>query len=220
VIRVIICGCERGKLLNRCLRSVDMQRYEKREAHLGLDDPHAPKYLVRNTWDLVKGIDAADDDILAFLDTDDFFCDEDALRIVADAYAANPACLVTYGSYVNYSSSKRGKFCGAYGPEESVRTAPWRASHLKTCKYRLWRRLTEQLLRWPDGNWFTCAADRVFMTPLMEMAGWDRCHHLDWLLYCYDDTNPQSVWLTRREDSVATRRHLEGLPRLRRLEAL
>jgi len=198
-----------------------MQRHEDRAVHLGIDDAHAPKYLVRNTWELVKSIDAADDDILAFLDSDDFFCDEDALRIVANAYAANPECLVTYGSYVNYSSSKRGKFCGAYGPEECVRTSLWRASHLKTCKYKLWRRLSESMLKWPDGGpWFSCAADRVFMVPLMEMAGWDRCRHLDWLLYCYDDTNPESVWLTRREESVTTRRHIETMPRLNRLETV
>jgi hypothetical protein len=220
MIRVIVCGCEHGKLLDRCLQSITMQRHESHVTHVSLDTGPEKKFLIRNTYETVRAIDAANDDILAFLDADDFLCDEDALRIVEDAYADHPECLLTYGSYVNFSSSKRGKFTGAYGPEEGVRAAPWRASHLKTCKYKLWRQLPSAVLRWPDGSWFKCAADRAFMIPLMEMAGWDRRRHIDWLLYCYDDTNPQSVWNTMRRESVLTREYIAKMPALKRLETI
>lgn len=219
VIQVIVCGRDRGKSLKRCVKSIGMQSFAGYETHISVDDDDANrKYLVRNTWETVAAIRGTDDDILVFLDADDFFIDEDALRIVADTYAKYPDCLVTYGNYVNYHTNKRGKFTGEYKPEEAVRTAPWRASHLKTCRMKLWKHLPVEHLKWPDGSWFKCAADRAFMIPLMEMAGWDRCRHIDWLLYCYNDENPESVWNTMREESVRTREHIAKLPALKRLD--
>jgi hypothetical protein len=220
VIRIIICGRDEKHLLKRCFDSVKMQRHGDSIVYVSLDSDKNRKYLVRNTWELIAEKNIPDEDILVFLDADDFLCDEDALKIITDTYEKYPGCLLTYGSYANYSSGKRGKFTGPYSPEESVRHSPWRASHLKTCKSKLWKCLPERCLKWPDGSWFKCAADRAFMIPLMEMAGWDRCQYIDWLLYCYNDENPESVWDTMRDESIRTREQIFVMPPLQRLETV
>lgn len=200
-----------------------MQTVRGAVCHFSRDDERH-LFLIRNTWETIKRVNSQDDghmddeDIIVFVDADDFLCDEKAFEIVLDTYDSNENCLLTYGTYINLSSNKVGKFNGEYAPDEAVRHSFWRASHLKTCKYKLWKLLPESVLKWPNGEWFKCAADRAFMIPLMEMAGWDRCKHIDWRLYCYDDTNPKSVWKTKREESIRTREYIEGLPSLKRVE--
>jgi hypothetical protein len=221
MIHVIVCGVDDNKnskiLFERAARSLMMQNIKFKNLVSLIPTCNFPrKYLLQNMWETIQrsASNIADDDILAFLDADDFLCDEKALEIVENTYKNDSNLLLTYGSYVNYSSSKKGKFNGAYGPEENVRTAPWRASHLKTCKFKLWKQLPETCLKWPDGTWFTCAADRAIMIPLMEMAGWYRCKHIDWLLYCYNDENPNSVWNTMRDESIRTRDYITSLSRM------
>lgn len=204
MIHVVVCGFE-PSLMERCMTSINMQSFINKAVYVSLDSPSSRKYLVRNTWDTVGLLEAADEDILAFADADDFLIDEDALQIVNDTYAQNPTCLLTYGSYVNLSSNKRGKYCGQYQNDENPRVSPWRASHLKTCKMKLWKTLKVSDLTWPDGTWFKCCADRAIMIPLMERAGMENTQYIDHLLYCYDDTNPQSVWRTMKEESLRTR---------------
>lgn len=222
MIHCILCGKRDVGDHTRCLKSIEMQSL-RAICHVSLDDDRR-LYLVRNTWETILRVNSQEDghmddeDILAFIDLDDFLCDENALQIIQDTYAEYPECLLTYGTHINLSSNKVGKFNGEYGPDESVRHSPWRASHLKTCKYKLWKKLPEEVLKWPDGRWFKCAADRTFMMPLIEMAGWDRTRHIDWRLYCYDDTNPQSVWKTKKYESIETREYIEAMPSLERVE--
>lgn len=210
MIHVIVCGYQPERL-ERCIASINMQSLTDRIIYTSIDKDDNRKYLVRNTWELVQTIPASDNDILVFVDADDFLCDEDALQIVAETYLRNSECLLTYGSYVNLSSNKRGKFCGPYGSGENVRTAEWRGSHLKTCKYKLWKNLEKSDLTWPDGTWFRCCADRAIMVPLMELAGLERCRYIDKLIYCYDDTNPISVWKTMRDESIKTRERIANM---------
>ena len=217
MIRAIICGYKPTEQEEtRCIESIDMQSCRDFTTTWSLDTTQDRMYLPRNTCFAIrlaeqKGIN--DDDVLVFIDMDDFLCDEDAFKIITDEYKNNPHLLLTYGSYVNLSTQKRGKFTGEYLPGDSFRTSPWRASHLKTMKYRLWQYLREDMLKDKGGNWFTCCADRAIMTPLMEIAGHDRIKYIDWILYCYNDINKNSVWNTQKENSIKTREYISNQPR-------
>jgi hypothetical protein len=182
------------------------------------------KFLPQNTVNTISQASCSrlfsGDDIIVCVDADDFLIDEDAFRIINDTYESNPTLLLTYGSYVNLSNNKRGKFCGEYSNGESFRQSPWRGSHLKTFKYKLWQALPKTQLQWDDGEWFECCADRAMMIPMMELAGYDRIKYIDMLLYCYNDLNPLSVWKTNREASIETRDFIASRFPLQRCEKL
>jgi glycosyltransferase involved in cell wall biosynthesis len=79
-------------------------------------------------------------DTIAFVDGDDYLADEHALDLVKQQYEEHGAWL-TYGSF-RVEQGGSGAL-GAY-PEEVVRNRTfrrcrWRASHLKTFRYGLWK---------------------------------------------------------------------------------
>jgi hypothetical protein len=148
-----------------------------------------PLQNIYNTINLIKS-DIDPDDVIALVDADDLLF-SNAFQDVCGTYTANSKTLLTYGSYVNQSSSHFGKFNGAYQLGESVRLSPWKASHLKTFKKRLWDQIPIDHLQ-HEGKFFTAAADLAIMFPLMELAGFDRCRHIEAPLYIYNDRNPFS----------------------------
>ena len=220
MIHAIVCGYNCGQTIDKCLDSIRAQNFSRQKLSVAIETIADRKYLVENTWDTINSMALDPDDIIVLIDADDFLTDEDSFKIVSDEYKNNPNLLLTYGSYVNLSTQKRGKFTGEYGPGESFRTSPWRASHLKTFKYKLWKRLPESALKHDNGEWFTCCADRAIMTPLMEMAGHDRIKYLDWILYCYNDTNKQSVWNTQKANSIMTREEIYSRTPFNRIEKI
>ena len=71
--------------------------------------------------------------------------------------------------------------CKAYTDEEflNLRKGGYWASHIRTFKYKLYKELVRQdpdLLCYKDidGNFYTITYDVAIMTPLMEIAGFDR----------------------------------------------
>jgi hypothetical protein len=222
MLKVIVCGYHtEDEQLQKCFDSIRMQ---SKEYHFVLSlDPDSPqrRYLLKNTRCAIDSFPILlPNDVIVCIDADDWLIDEDTFRIIHDAYEENPNLLLTYGSYVNLSSNKRGKFCGEYLPDESFRTSPWRGSHLKTFKYKLWQALPKTQLQWDNGEWFKCCADRAMMIPMMELAGHDRIKYIDMLLYCYNDLNPESVWKTNRELSLKTRDFIAARSPLQRLETI
>lgn len=222
MFKIILCGYKRQEdAYQRCLNSIKMQTYCDYHFIIEKEDTDANrKYLVRNTCEAIEEDRKDPDDIIVCIDADDFLIDEDAFEIIWEAYQSDPRLLLTYGSYVNYSSNKRGKFCGRYCEGESFRTSPWRGSHLKTFKYKLFNALPKNQLSWDNGELLRCCADRALMIPMMELAGYDRVKYIDMLLYCYDDTNPLSVWNTMRKESIRTREFIASRKPLTRLDTL
>lgn len=127
-----------------------------------------------------------DEDILVFLDGDGDKLDKKALRIVERAYQKNPDCLLTYGSYEKKSVGRRTRISHAYPDGANVRKHPWRASHLKTMKWKLFRQITEDCFK-HKGAWLPACSDLALMIPAIEIAGLDRCVHIHRLIYYYRD---------------------------------
>jgi hypothetical protein len=89
-----------------------------------------------------------------------------------------------------------------------VRKAPWRATHLKTMRaglfQRMWRLLEPRFsLSTEPMPW-----DMIAMFAAIEMAGWDRCTHVNSVLAIYNFAN-SNEW----RNGSGEERRLEALVR-------
>ena len=118
-----------------------------------------------------------DEDIICILDGDDFLIRKDAIYIINNLY--NDDTLLTYGQYI-WPNGAIGH-CKAYTREiynELRKHGHW-ASQLRTFKYKLYKELLNQdpnleCYKDKNGNFYTITYDVAIMTPLLEMAGFDR----------------------------------------------
>jgi hypothetical protein len=223
MMHVIVCGYKCEEYFGRCLDSLKMQTFQDFKLTCGLiggTEDEERVFLVQNTLECIYTRKPQPEDIIVLLDADDFLCDELALETIDNLYKNYPQYLLTYGSYVNLSTNERGKFSGPYEDGENFRTAPWRASHLKTFKFKLFDALPKVELQDEDGEFYKCCADRAMMIPMMEMAGHDRIRYVPTVTYCYNDMNPISVWKTMRELSKATRERIANRPPLAKRDDL
>lgn len=220
MIQAIVCGYNCQKTIGTCIDSIKMQTNNKYKLTKSIEDDSNRKYLLKNTVDTINGIKCVDEDIIALIDADDWLCDENAFKIVQETYDHYPDILLTYGSYVELSTNRCGKFCSQYTQGEDFRKTPWRGSHLKTFKYKLFKMLPELELTDENGDYFKCCADRALMIPMMEMAGFDRIMHIPMLIYCYNDINPERVWKTMKDLSISTRDYISRQKPLERLDVI
>jgi hypothetical protein len=65
----------------------------------------------------------------------------------------------------------------------------WRASHLRTFKYGLWKRIKTEDLQNSEGKYYKYGWDLAIMFPILEMAG-NRQEYISDSLYVYNRTNP------------------------------
>jgi glycosyltransferase involved in cell wall biosynthesis len=137
---------------------------------------------LENCWHIWKNL--PDSEVVVWLDGDDWLAHDRALEILALAYAHKSEPWLTYGQFM-FSDGEVG-FAAPYAPGTRVRYADWRATHLKTFRAGLAKRLSlgyldavataseipepRCLLR-PDGTWTEYAIDKAIMWPLLEMAG-------------------------------------------------
>jgi tetratricopeptide (TPR) repeat protein len=120
-----------------------------------------------------------DDEVIVWLDGDDWLATDSALATVAEMHAAG--AWATYGQFI-FSDGRAG-FCEpAIGPP---RLAPWTASHLKTFRAGLVKRIRDEDLRRPDGEYVDLAIDQAIMLPILEMAA-ERAVFCDRILAVYN----------------------------------
>ena len=103
-------------------------------------------------------------------------------------------CLMTYGSYIEYPSLKRGKFSKQIPDniieQQTYRKNQWMSSHLRTFRYKLWKKINkEDFINNKTGNFIKAAWDLAFVFPMLEMCG-NRAHYINDILYMYNRTNP------------------------------
>lgn len=101
------------------------------------------KYKTRNIVEAIEVAQASDEDIIVLVDGDDKFSHTHVLKILEQAYTEQK-CWMTYGSY-SHTDGNRSKYCYAYDDatikKNNFRRKKWVASHLKTFKYKLWKKL-------------------------------------------------------------------------------
>ena len=104
------------------------------------------KCSLENIYDTIHNFTSGED-IIVILDGDDFLFGPDALEYLNDFYNKEK-CLLTYGSYINLSNSKRGKFAiklPDYIIENNqFRNYQWCTSHLRSFKSSLFKKIDKK----------------------------------------------------------------------------
>jgi len=135
-----------------------------------------------------------DEDIIVLIDGDDALYSNDVFEYLNEVYQ-DPNILLTYGQYVNESNKRLGNNRPLQVPSNEyrlVKSGPmyWCTSHLRTFKYKLWKRIRDEDFRDWNGNYLKMAWDMAIMLPLIEMAGNERIKYIDKIMYLYNDLNP------------------------------
>ena len=163
-----------------------------------------------------------EEDILITLDGDDWFYDDKVLEKVNTIYEKTD-CLITYGSFVEYPSGVTHPYYSTPYDNSVIennlfRDVPWKASHLRTFKRKLFDMIKKDDLGDPRTNKFYGAGwDLAFMYPMMEMAG-ERSEHIAEPLYHYNKINPISDMYIREAEQLATAEFIRRLPKYSKVE--
>lgn len=100
-------------------------------------------FSLGNVCQTIQRIHPHDEDVIVLVDADDRLAHEHVLRRLAEIYK-DTDCWMTYGSYSDQNGDV-DPVCRAY-PDHIIaknrfRQVKWRASHLKTFKIHLWRKV-------------------------------------------------------------------------------
>jgi len=171
------------------------------------------KFALRNIYEGIRLLNPESDDIIVTIDGDDWLASPDSLEIVNRYYLQSPETLITYGTYIEIPSGIRPFNVTAYSKEviesRSFREDIWRASHLRTFKYKLWKSINIEDLKDSSGNFYRMAWDLAFMFPMLEMAG-DRIKYIQEILYCYNVSNPNNDHKIDHSLQLSTEREIRN----------
>lgn len=168
----------------------------------------------------IHALDPSDEDVLVWLDGDDWFANTGVLDFLNKIYTDEKP-LLTYGSYKPFPASKTCAPARPYPPrtvvQNSYRTdvpkTGFLFNHLRTVKFKLFNELDESNFTWPDGTWFSCCVDTATMIPCLEMAN-GNYRFIPETLYVYNSENPVSDWRVRSKEIHRTHDYiLHKLPK-------
>lgn len=144
---------------------------------------------------LAKAIESSSpssEDVIINIDGDDWLSTSRALSKIKKVYETTN-CLLTYGSYVEYPSGFLPPHIRPFADDvlesRSFRSTPWRSTHLRTYKYKLFKEINKEDFRDSGGEYYTMTGDLALMFPMLEMAS-DRIAFVPDILYVYNNANP------------------------------
>ena len=217
-LKIVIPLYNAEKWLPKCIKSLKMQDYEHFECFLvddmSSDDSYSvakraigtdkrfklvknkkKRYALGNISKTIEKANCKDNDVIILIDGDDWLASSYSLSTLACAYDKKD-CLMTYGSYVYNPTGQRGVEPSEY-PDEVIknnlfREDAWRASHLRSFRYSLWKNLNQDDLKDKEGKYYAMAYDQAIMLPLLEMAS-TKSKYIEETLYVYNKENPLNV---------------------------
>lgn len=194
--------------LKDCVTSILNQKYKKfriyliddcssdksieqipQDDHIVIIRNNVRKYSLKNICDTIQNIDMGDDDIICLVDGDDALTHNYVLDIINDCYERTD-CLITYGSYKTYTEHIYVGLEYSKREFQSLREVEWKATHLKTFSYKLFRKLLEydsnlNCMRDENGEFYWMPSDMALMFPLLEAASYERAKFINSALYLY-----------------------------------
>ena len=222
--KIIVPAFNAEKWTKTLIKSIKSQQYDnfecfigddmstdrtikKFEKHISGDDRFTivqnteKKYALKNIYDLIKLSNPSPDDVIVILDGDDWLTTRHVLSSLDRRYTST-SCHITYGSFVECPLGEIGKEASQYPPEvintNTFRSDKWRASHLKTFKYSLWKKVNVEDLKDSTGSFYEMSYDQAMMLPMLEMAG-EKALYIPEALCVYNTINPLAVNKTRAE---------------------
>ena len=167
----------------------------------------------------INKLECDDEEVIIILDGDDWLASSYSLDTLAAAYNEE-SCLMTYGSYVYNPSGARGVEPSQYPDrvieENNYREDSWRASHLRSFKYKLWKSLEDNDLKDDHDDYYKMAYDQAIMLPLLELSG-RRAKYLEETLYVYNKSNPLNVDKIKALEQAQTAQEIRKKKRYQRL---
>jgi glycosyltransferase involved in cell wall biosynthesis len=224
--------------IKECANSLINQNYKNWIAIFGDDDssdstvdeiPQDDRFVINvnkkrigtlmNVHNCIVNSDLKDDDIICILDGDDKLLDNNSINILNNLYNDDET-LLTYGQYV----TSRGTLghCRPYSEEsfKNLRKLGFWASHMRTFKYKLYKEFLRQdpnldYYKDENGNWYMAACDVAKITPLMEIAGFNKIKFNPIPIYYYriHENNHKSVDLQKKsaDHAFSKKPLIEGL---------
>jgi len=207
-IIIIVPFFNTGNYLIECYNSLFNQKYKNFEVIL-IDDcsndfaidkiPESSQlkkvridkrsFALCNIYTILSNIQCSDEAIIMILDGDDYLAHNNVLRNLNYNYQRYK-CLISYGQY--FTTEKQYGHCLPYNEDEfkRLRKIDWRASHLKSFKYKLFKEFNLQdpdALAFKDDNglFFEMTYDIALMIPLLEIAGFSKCYYNRDINYIY-----------------------------------
>ena len=234
-----------GNYISKCIKSLQLQNYSNFSCILVNDistddcenlaqkriqgDPRfklvnntQKKYALQNIVESIENSKPDGEDVIILLDGDDWLSSPNVLANL-DSHYSNSDCCLTYGSYIMYPHGVRGVEPSEY-PQEIVqknlfRKDQWRASHLRTFKYKLWNHLDVKDLQDKDGVYYKMTYDQAIMLPLLEMAG-NRSSYINDIMHVYNRQNPLSVDKIKAEEQYQLMLDIRSKKRYSRLKQI
>lgn len=136
------------------------------------------------------------EEIILFVDGDDWLYDEYVLEKLNQSYNQYNYWM-TYGKFVCYPGGEVGNPQNTPYPDvvhqyNAYRQDIWRASHLRSFKWHLYRRIKkEDLIFTQTGEYYFHAEDLAVSFPCLEMCPKDKIGVIDYFTYVYN-VSPQA----------------------------
>jgi hypothetical protein len=141
-------------------------------------------------YSIIQAINTIKDEysIIVNVDGDDYLSNNEVLNYLNTIYQNNNIWL-TYGNF-SASDGSYNALCKEVTDIKSLRGKPlvrWHFSHLRTYRYKLFKKIKNEDLLDSDGFYYKVAGDVSLMMPMVEMAGLNHCKYIPDVLYIYNN---------------------------------
>lgn len=152
------------------------------------------------------------DDILVFVDGDDWLYDENVLQKLNEHYNKHK-CWMSYGGFIiyygddkeiGYPTTQNTHYPDHVHDQKLYRKDVWRASHLRSFKWWLYSSIKEDDLKYTkDGLYYEYAEDLATSYPCLEMCGKSKIGVIDFITYVYNQSGEVGARSEERQSNVA-----------------
>lgn len=188
---------------------------------------HSPSHLL-NQCHAIDSMKPKDSDVVVIVDGDDWLPDNHTFARLGAAYH-NDCCWMTYGTPVCYDGGPHYVpyyRIHAYRNEDlragDIRSKPWAATHLRTFKYGLWRRIDQRRSFYDhEGRIVDACVDMASMFPMLEMSA-ERALFINEPMLVYNRVNPLNIGKDdrRKQRVAAIAHHVTSMKPYERLTSL
>ena len=161
-------------------------------------------YSVYNGYILIHKYAKMKNSVVVFLDGDDWFINNNALKYINDIYR-NKNILLTWGGCLVWNGKKYYKSLSRFGLKYSnkdysnkiassrcFRLVPFQVFHTMTFKTSLFKKIKQSDFKDASGNWLKYQFDLASFLPMLEMAD-NRYKVLNEPLYSYNVSTPNNI---------------------------
>ena len=143
------------------------------------------------------------EDVIVFVSGDDYLYCDDALEHLNEVYKED--VWFTYGNFIR-TSGLHGEGCYPIPDTRAYRkSGAWLASHLVTCKKKLFDKIRDEDLRYENGQYPNHSFDCAMIYPMVEICGQEHMRFVKKVLYVYNDQNPLAKELHKLDPKACLR---------------